>query len=191
MASAPGDQHDVALAPADADAGVVQQGLGIVPSDGRDHELGGLVALGQPEAVRHQEGGVGHLPAQRCHHPDAVGASDERVAGRGRPARRGPVTVLRRRPQRRCHERQRLGPGCGGEAGVRRRGNLAHADQDGGTRVECHGPRSVLSTPRGLSGAPLDSVLMRGAVGSDHARLGLSANPRSGAVPRSSFEGTS
>ena len=47
------------------------------------------------------------------------------------------------------------------------------------------------STPRGLSGAPLDSILMRGAVGSDHARLGLSVHPRSGAVPRRSFEGTS
>ena len=166
------DQHDVALAPADAETGVVHQGLGVVAADGRDHELGGLVAVGETETGRHQAGGVRHRPAQRRHHPDAVGVSDESVPGRGRAALRGAVAVLGGGAQRRRHERQRLGPGRGVEPGVGRRGNLAHADHHGGSRVERHGPRSVpVHAPGALRCAVrLDSHAWRRRLGSRPAR---------------------
>ena len=53
------DQHDVVLASAYGQAGVVHEGLWRVAPDGRQHHLGRLVALGEPEAGRHQQGGIG------------------------------------------------------------------------------------------------------------------------------------
>ncbi len=164
----PGDEHDLALAPADGETGVVHEGLRVVAADGGDHQLGRLVALGEAEARRHQPGRVGGGPAQRRHDPDAVGPPEQGAPGRGRPARRGAVAVLCRRQQGRRHERQRLGPGSGVEPGVGRRRHLAHADHHGGSGVQRHGRRSV---PADAPGPPRAAGTL-------------------GAVPPSSVEGT-
>ena len=146
-----GDQHDVAVAAADGEAGVVHQGLRRVAADGRQHQLGRLVALGEPQARRHEQRRVDGAPSEGHHDPDAVGPPEERGPGRGGRSGRHPVAVLGRRPQRRHHQLQRFGPFGGLQPGVGRRDGLAGADHHGGARVEGHGPGSV---PVRAPGAP-------------------------------------
>ncbi len=137
------DEDDVEVAPADGPARIVHEGLGGIAPDGRDHQLCRPVALAEAEALGHEQGRIDRMPPQWRDDPDAVRTPDQGVPGGGAGAGRHAVAVLGCGPQRRRHELERFGPFGGSQAGVGRRHDLADAHDDGGARVEGHGPGSV------------------------------------------------
>ena len=145
----------------------MHQCLGGVAADRREHQLGRLVPLREPEAPGHELGRVDDPPPEWHDDPDAVGPTEERVPRAGSAARHGAVAVLRRRPQRGGHEVEGLRPLRGVQSGIGRGHDLADAHDDGGARVEGHGPRSVPADTRDLPGAPVEWSAMRAVPGHD------------------------
>ena len=69
----PGDEGDVEFSRRDQEGRLVDDGLGVVASDGGESEL----LRCDPEAMRHEQAGIGVAPAQRDHHPEGLGPVQE------------------------------------------------------------------------------------------------------------------